>query len=53
MAEGQAALPEADMQQPKQRLPKKIQGGIADALRDSSYLLSVMKLMFLMLIPNN
>ena len=28
-------------------------GGIADAIRDSYYVLSVMQLMFLMLIPNN
>ena len=30
-----------------------IQGGISDALRDSSYVMSVMQLMFLMLIPKN
>ena len=30
-----------------------LQGGIADALREYSYVLSVIKLMFLTLIPNN
>ena len=53
MAEGQAALPEADMHQPKWRWPKTLKGGIAYALRDSSDVLSVMQLMFLMLIQNN
>ena len=30
-----------------------LQGGIVDALRDSSYVLSVMQLVFLVLIPEN
>ena len=30
---------------------KFLQGGISDALRDSPYVLSVMKLMFLIMIP--
>ena len=34
-------------------IAKTIQGGIADALGDSSYVLSVVKLVFLMLIPKN
>ena len=50
MAEVIAALPEGDMQQPKQLL-NFLQVGISDVPRDSSYVLSVMKLMFLMLIP--
>ena len=30
-----------------------LQGGLADTIRDSYYVLGVMQLMFLMLIPNN
>ena len=34
-------------------IAKILKGGIADTIRDSSYVLSVMKLVFLMLIPKN
>ena len=52
MAEGQSYLP-------KQIYSNQsvdcifLQGDIVDAIRDSYYVLSVMKIMFLMLIPNN
>ena len=34
-------------------IAKLLQGGIADTIRGSSYVLSVMQLVFLMLIPKN
>ena len=37
----------------KVAMTKNLKGGVVDAIRDSSDVLSVMQLMFLMLIPNN
>ena len=52
MAEGQSSLQEADIHQLK-RILIFLQGVFSDALRDSSYVTSVIQLMFLMLIPKN